>query len=51
MVQANIHLDGQILKEEALQIKKHLNNDQFLIFKHPKDGCENVKYRMALEKK
>ena len=27
MVQANIDLDGQILKVEALQIKKHLNND------------------------
>ena len=28
--EANIYPDGQMLKEEALEIKKHLNNDQFL---------------------
>ena len=28
----NIYPDGQILKEEALEIKKHLNNDEFLTF-------------------
>ena len=29
---ANIYPDGQMLKEEALEIKKHLNNDKFLTF-------------------
>ena len=28
----NIYPDGQILKEEALEIRKHLNNDEFLTF-------------------
>ena len=30
--EANIYPDGQMLKEEALEIKKHLNNDEFLTF-------------------
>ena len=40
-----------MLKEDALEIKKYLNNDEFLTFTHPKDGWKTGKYRMALEKK
>ena len=28
--EANIYPDEQMLKEEALEIKKHLNNDEYL---------------------
>ena len=30
--EASIYLDGKMLKEEALEIKKNLNNDEFLSF-------------------
>ena len=51
----NIYPDGQILKEEALEIKKKkktFENDEFLTFTASKENaCENGKYCIALEKK
>ena len=40
-----------MLKEEALEIKKHLNNDDFLTTTASNGWLEKGKYRMALEKK
>ena len=43
--------DGQMLKEEALEIKKHLNKDEFLTSTASIGWLENGKYRMAIENK
>ena len=38
-------------KKKPWNLKKNLNNDEFLTFTASNNGCKNGKYCMALEKK
>ena len=49
--EANIYPDGQMLKEEALEIKKHLNNDDFLTFAAANGWLEKWKISYGIREK
>ena len=49
--EANIYPDGQMLKEEALEIKKHLNNDEFLNFTASNGWLEKWKISYGIREK
>ena len=50
--EANAYLDGQMLKEETLEIKKkHLSNDEFLTFAASNRWLEKWKISYSIKKK
>ena len=49
--EANIYPDGQMLKEEALEIKKHLDNDEFSTFTASNGWLEKWKISYGIREK
>ena len=49
--QANIYPDGQMLKEKSFEIKKHLNNDEFLTFTASNGWLERWKISYSIREK
>ena len=49
--QANIYPDGQMLKEKSFEIKRHLNNDEFLTFTTSNGWLERWKMSYSIREK